>query len=49
MCVVVELAGGNSVAVAVGIAVAVAVGFIDNGATIHTHQEIWWSPICGIV
>ena len=43
MCVVVNLAGGVFVAVAV--CIAVDVGFIDIGVTIHTHQEIWWSPI----
>ena len=41
MCIVVELAGGVSVAVAVGVAlavaVAVAVGFIGFGATVRTH------------
>ena len=42
MCIVVELAGGGSVEVAVGVAVAVdvavAVGLIGFGATICTHQ-----------
>ena len=39
MCIVVELAGGVSVAVGVAsaVAVAVTVGFIGFGATVHTH------------
>ena len=33
-----------AVTVDVAVVVAVAVGFIGCGATIHTCQEIYWSP-----
>ena len=44
-----EVAGEGSIALAVGIAVAVVVGFIGFGATICTHQEIWCTPVRGIL
>ena len=37
-----------AVNLAVAVSVAVAVGFIDLAATILTHPEIEWSPLCRI-
>ena len=55
MYIVVELAGGGSLAAAVGVsvavdvAVAVAVGLINFSSTIFTRRQILWSPVCGIL
>ena len=34
---------------AVGDAVVVAVGFTGFGATIHTCEETYWSPVSGML